>query len=245
MKKSKVTIDQLADIVNGKECLFKVFEENALKYANCLLETGCLHLSSLQTFREAEGSDRDENDGLVLANLQIANFKVFENNYIYNSDRQLFIIENDPDISYNTKLLDNYILCMSCHLPNSETAVNREMIPVDDLRKIVKCHGKYVVVISNWIEFIKRLIKAKNKPCRLIASSVVEYVDTHQLNIFSKRSEYANEHEYRFAFDLTNEKPASLNMSIGSIADLAEIYEVVLIRWKCCVLMLLLYIVMF
>ena len=83
------------------------------------------------------------------------------------------------------------------------------------------------MVISKWMDFIKQLIKAQDKPCRLIASKAVEYVHTRQLNIFSKRGNYAYEHEYRFAFDLTNEKSASLNMSIGSIADFSEIYEVV------------------
>lgn len=222
----KVTLVQMAKIINGQECLFKFYEDNALKYASCFVDTGCLHLSSLQTFREAEGGDRDEMDGLVLHKLKIGNYEIFNNEYEYNPRHTVVINENVSGITYNTKLLDNYAFCMSCHFPNSEIDTNG-IIPMEDIKKCIKNHGKYIVVISDWIKFAKQLIGARNKPCRPIASKVVDYVDTYQLNIFSKRSKFAHEHEYRFAFDLTNEKPASLNMSIGSIADFAEIYEVV------------------
>lgn len=222
----KVTLVQMAKIINGQECLFKFYEDNALKYASCFVDTGCLHLSSLQTFREAEGGDRDEMDGLVLSDLKIGDWKIFDNDYMYNPHHTLVINENDSDITYNTKLLNNYVLCMSCCFPNPEIDTN-ERIPIEDIKTCIENHGKYIVVISDWIKFIKQLIGTRNKPCRLIASKVVNYVDTYQLDIFSKRSKFAHEHEYRFAFDLINEKAASLNMSIGSIANFAEIYEVV------------------
>lgn len=222
----KVTLVQMAKIINGQECLFKFYEDNALKYANCMVDAGCLHLSSLHTFRTAEGGDRDEMDGLVLHKLKIGNYEIFNNEYEYNPRHTVVINENVSGITYNTKLLDNYVFCMSCHFPNSEIDTNG-IIPMEDIEKCIKNHGKYIVVISDWIKFIKQLIGTRNKPCRLIASKVVNYVDTYQLDIFSKRLKYAHEHEYRFAFDLINEKAASLNMSIGSIADYAEIYEVV------------------
>jgi hypothetical protein len=102
--------------------------------------------------------------------------------------------------------------------------VLRDVSIPEDLIKL----GQYGVLVSNWIEFKRRLFKEVQRLGYKIRSELVEYYDPKIFHgdfseidaVFKKHNIYQHQREYRFAIDsgITGNDPIFID--IGDISDI-------------------------
>ena len=92
--------------------------------------------------------------------------------------------------------------------------------------------GRHAVVILDVYEFIRRVKEAVNRAGYRLSYKSVEYYDptagihTNPATlepIFTKRNDYQEEQEFRFAIDRVLAVPAPLEFDIGPIHDIAQL----------------------
>ena len=89
--------------------------------------------------------------------------------------------------------------------------------------------GPYAVVIRNWSQFWKRVDAAAGGASFGYRRGFEKYYDPKMFNamfegtdaLFHKRSEFAGEREYRFAFGVDMEDDEAHHLEIGDISDIA------------------------
>jgi hypothetical protein len=125
-----------------------------------------------------------------------------------------------------------YVFCLVAGiLDESEQMTLTEQKSKLDLHEKCKAFGDWLVVLSNWCEFLERLrVAAVTASCRMDRRGLVKYYDSDETNgafddelvPFRKEIAFSGEREYRIVFRSDRpERPSPLYLKMPSISDIA------------------------
>jgi hypothetical protein len=225
--------------------LVKIFKEADRVYADAFLKKGEMYCQTLKEFKKIEDNDTrgDEFEG-VLFWIQPKDAII-----TLRFDRKIaglpeeFVIKESalaaPTVIQTNEYDLHHIYCMygvaideftfTCSTEEEKLALQKDinnclMKQIEIDKKVLEL-GPTAVVVTNVAEFINRV---ETRFGGKIHRGFIEYFDMHNqtkrfygLNaIFKKRSQFAYQNEYRFAFE-TDGKVGAIKFKIGSLEDIA------------------------
>lgn len=225
--------------------LVKIFKEEDAAYADAFLRKGEIFCQTIKEFKKIKDDDKRgdlfegishwiQPEGVV--------FTLTLDKKIEGVPDKVVCTEKDfagPIIIQNTDFDSHYIYCMYSIAINDfkyeysteeervllEKEINRQLMRQVEIAEAVADLGAVVVVIKNVEDFIDRV---KSASSRRMCGGFVKYFDeskTHEFEgvktIFSKRSQYSYQREYRFVFEPDAKQEAAIKFEIGSIEDIA------------------------
>ncbi|WP_100616406.1 hypothetical protein [Confluentibacter citreus] len=195
--------------------LFLKFGE--LKYVNDLYENGTVFLNSIQHFRKLEdnGLRGDNYEGIIkLRNFPSGDFEIKSLNY-----KGKYISMQIRE-SYDEVVGNIY----SLYAVSSQGFPNPLQFKIDNRNSEF---GSHCLMIKNLPIFFKRIEQELNNSKLKFRHGFVKYYDARKTNgkitLFQKPLEYEHQKEFRFYVERDSIEP--LILKIGSLKDIAEIYE--------------------
>lgn len=226
-------------------CLVKIFKEEDSAYADAFLRKGEMHCKSLEEIKKIEDGDiRGDRHEVPSHWIQPEGvvFTLSLDKKIEGIPEEVVCTDKDfagPIIIQNTDFDSHYIYCMYAVSINEfeykysteeervllEKEINEKLMKEVEIDERIAGLGVVVVVIHNVKDFIDRV---KTASSRRMCRGFVEYFDeskTHEFEgvkaIFSKRSQYSYQREYRFVFEPDAKHETAIKFEIGSIEDIA------------------------
>ncbi len=189
------------------------------KYMNDLIKNGNLFLNTVTEFKKIDDDFRGDKHEGVSDIIQSQNARL-----------ELTL----PEILGGEKIildgnngLVGQVLMSNTNFSNTNI-YSLYMIPPEEDFKIddrMFQFGKYAAIITNPIEFLKRVERSLEELNLAAYMSQVKYLERNdfegEMSIFNKFSEYSYQNEYRIHVINTEDKPLIIN--VGSLEDIGQV----------------------